>query len=31
VTYAGRAWDAGTDAGWHAIEGTRDSSVVVVD
>jgi hypothetical protein len=31
VTYAGRAWDAGSDAGWHAVEGTRDSSVVVVD
>jgi len=31
VTYAGRAWDAGTDDGWHATDGARDSSVVVVD
>jgi hypothetical protein len=31
VTYAGRGWEAGSNAGWHAIEGDRNTSVVVVD
>jgi hypothetical protein len=31
VTYAGRAWDAGSSSGWHGIEGDRNTSAVVVD
>ena len=31
VTYAGRAWEAGSNAGWHAIEGSVDRSAVVLD
>jgi hypothetical protein len=31
VTYAGRAWQAGSNSGWHASEGSPDTSVVVVD
>jgi hypothetical protein len=31
VTYAGRAWQAGSNKGWHAIEGGPDTSVVDVD
>jgi hypothetical protein len=31
VTYAGRAWEAGSNAGWRSIEGGVDTSAVVVD
>jgi hypothetical protein len=31
VTYAGRAWTSGTNAGWRPIEGSPDRSRVVVD
>jgi hypothetical protein len=30
VTYDGRGWDSGSDAGWRGIEGDRNSTVVVV-
>jgi hypothetical protein len=31
ITYAGRAWEAGSNAGWHGIEGDIGTSAVVVD
>ena len=31
VSYAGYAWDAGSNTGWHGTDGGNDTSAVVVD